>query len=156
MAKKTFTSFLLVCLIAMQFACSDDATETKQKIRSEVSELELEEAKSLALNIEELKDMPNSLRDLRRAAIFLSEYTTLKGNQYYLDITKKEAMEKGITAEQFDNISMNLEACNKAILQAEENGDTLVLHDVKAEAKSYKEANKNNNTGDALRYTSAQ
>lgn len=118
---------------------SKDTSETsKAKEKEQSAETEKAAAESLALDVAEYKAMPESLRKLRRAAIILAEYTTLKGNQYTLDISKEEAIAKGVTVAEYDNIKANLAATNKAILQAIKNGDTLILHDVKAEAKAHK------------------
>ena len=112
-------------------------------IRKRTYTSETEEAKALAVSIEELRQMPKETRAKRAAAIILADYVSLKDCTYHLNISKEEAKKLGIDGDLYDNVAANLEESNKAIRKALKEGYKLALPDIKKEADKYKSLQNN-------------
>lgn len=143
------TTKLLPCialLILGLCSCSnssDDGKSAPDVTQKKYASIE-EEAKALFLTVDELKRMPQDVRELRAAGIALDPYITLKDSAYTISITKEEAAKKGIKGYFYDYHAKELEKTNAAIKEANKRGEHIDLPDLKAE---YEEAVKNNQLG---------
>lgn len=95
---KVFTLVVASCLIS----CSNDDQKIQEgdnsvNIKSYSSQIE--EAKALALPVDEINSIPNNIKDKRAAAVILSNYVSIKDSLYSLDISKEEAQKIGIDAD---------------------------------------------------------
>ena len=139
--------YILVFTTLTATACTerfDRSTCTDgNNIRKRTYTSETEEAKALAVSIEELRKMPKETRAKRTAAIILADYVSLKDSTYHLNISKEEAKKLGIDGDLYDNVAANLEESNKAIRKALKEGYKLALPDIKKEADKYKSRQNN-------------
>ena len=139
--------YILVFTTLTATACTerfDRSTCTDgNNIRKRTYTSETEEAKALAVSIEELRKMPKETRAKRTAAIILADYVSLKDSTYHLNISKEEAKKLGIDGDLYDNVAANLEESNKAIRKALKEGYKLALPDIKKEADKYKSLQNN-------------
>lgn len=139
--------YILVFTALTATACTerfDRSTYTDgNNIRKRTYTSETEEAKALAVSIEELRQMPKETRAKRAAATILADYVSLKDSTYHLNISKEEAKKLGIDGDLYDNVAANLEESNKAIRKALKEGYKLALPDIKKEADKYKSRQNN-------------
>lgn len=87
---KVFTLVVASCLIS----CSNDDSndyEGDNSVKLKSYSSQIEEAKALALPVDEINSIPNNIKNKRAAAIILSNYVSIKDSLYSLDISKEEA-----------------------------------------------------------------
>ena len=141
------TLYILVFTTLTAAACTERFNRSictdGNNIRKRTYTSETEEAKALAVSIEELRQMPKETRAKRAAAIILADYVSLKDSTYHLNISKEEAKKLGIDGDLYDNVAANLEESNKAIRKALKEGYKLALPDIKKEADKYKSRQNN-------------
>ena len=113
----TTLAFLAVsCLYLSVTSCQEKTRLTKQ------------EMEQLKLTPEEAQRFTPEMLEHRKASFALSEYVVLKDQQYVLEISAKEAMEKkGISQELYDKVAQDLEDTNAAITKALQEGQELDL-----------------------------
>ena len=113
----TILAFLTVsCLCLSLTSCQEKTRLTK---------LEMEQLK---LTPEEAGRLTPDMLEHRKASFILSEYVVLKGQQYVLEISAKEALEKkGISQELYDKVAKDLADTNAAINKALQEGQKLDL-----------------------------
>ena len=113
----TTLAFLAVsCLYLSVTSCQEKTRLTKQ------------EMEQLKLTPEEAQRFTPEMLEHRKASFILSEYVVLKDQQYVLEISAKEALEKkGISQELYDKVAKDLAATNTAINKALQEGQKLDL-----------------------------
>ena len=136
---KVFTLVVASCLIS----CSNDDQKIQEgdnsvNIKSYSSQIE--EAKALALPVDEINSIPNNIKDKRAAAVILSNYVSIKDSLYSLDISKEEAQKIGIDADLYISILEDLNNSNRAIKEARLQGKKISLPNVKEEYKEYRQS----------------
>ena len=136
---KVFTLVVASCLIS----CSNDNQKIQEgdnsvNIKSYSSQIE--EAKALALPVDEINSIPNNIKDKRAAAVILSNYVSIKDSLYSLDISKEEAQKIGIDADLYISILEDLNNSNRAIKEARLQGKKISLPNVKEEYKEYRQS----------------
>lgn len=89
-----------------------------------------EEAKALAMPMEQLYTLPKHVKEQRRAAIVLSKFTVLKNRQYHIEISRDSAAKLGVTAEMYDAVAADLENSNRIIREMDSSGNKMELPDV--------------------------
>ena len=99
-----------------------------------------EEAKALALPVDEINSIPNNIKDKRAAAVILSNYVSIKDSLYSLEISKEEAQKIGIDADLYISILEDLNNSNRAIKEARLQGKKISLPNVKEEYKEYRQS----------------
>ena len=95
---KVFTLVVASCLIS----CSNDDSndyEGDNSVKLKSYSSQIEEAKALALPVDEINSIPNNIKNKRAAAIILSNYVSIKDSLYSLDISKEEAQKIGVDAD---------------------------------------------------------
>ena len=132
---KVFTLVVASCLIS----CSNDDQKIQEgdnsvNIKSYSSQIE--EAKALALPVDEINSIPNNIKDKRAAAVILSNYVSIKDSLYSIDISKEEA----IDADLYISILEDLNNSNRAIKEARLQGKKISLPNVKEEYKEYRQS----------------
>ena len=136
---KVFTLVVASCLIS----CSNDNQKIQEgdnsvNIKSYSSQIE--EAKALALPVDEINSIPNNIKDKRAAAVILSNYVSIKDSLYSLEISKEEAQKIGIDADLYISILEDLNNSNRAIKEARLQGKKISLPNVKEEYKEYRQS----------------
>ena len=117
--KKYFTA---LALLAVSCFCTI-LTNCQRNPRSNQQNTE-----QLELTTEEAQRLTPEMLEHRKASLALSEYVVLKGQQYVLNISAKEAMEKkGISQELYEKVQKDLEDTNAAIAKALQEGQQLNL-----------------------------
>ena len=96
-----------------------------------------EEAKALALPIDEVNSTPKNIKDKRAAAVILSNYVSIKDSLYSLDISKEDAQKIGVDADLYTSILEDLKNSNKTIKDARQQGEHISLPNIKEEYKKY-------------------
>ena len=96
-----------------------------------------EEAKALAMPMDQLYTLPKYVKEQRAAAIVLSRFTVLKDRQYRIDISKDSAAKLGVTAEMYDAVAAELEKSNGIIREMDSSGNKMELPDVQKAAGEY-------------------
>ena len=137
---KVVTFIIASCLIS----CANDDTniqENNKSVKTKAYSSQVEEAKALALPVDEINSIPKSIKDKRAAAVILSNYVSIKDSLYSIDISKEDAQKLGIDADLYTSILQDLELSNKIIKEARQKGEKLVLPDIKEEAKKYRISN---------------
>lgn len=109
-----FYALISLGLILISSGCMDSKTN------SQVTE-------QLGMTPEEAKLLTAEMLEHRKASIILSEFVTLKGNQYVLNISMEDAKKKGITEVQYKKVVKDLEDSNQAITKALQEGEKLEL-----------------------------
>ena len=117
--KKWHNIILILALVLLLFElkyCTERPHATQQEIEQ------------LMLTPDEAKRFTPEMLEHRKASLVLSEYVVLKEQQYVLEISAKEAMEKeGISQELYDKVVKDLEDTNAAITKALQEGQKLHL-----------------------------
>ena len=117
--KKWYNIILVIALVLLLFElkyCTEKPHATQQEIEQ------------LKLSPEEAIRFTPEMLEHRKASFALSEYVVLKDQQYVLEISAKEAMEKkGISQELYDKVVKDLEDTNAAIAKALQEGQKLDL-----------------------------
>ena len=117
--KKWYNIILVIALVLLLFElmyCTEKPHATQQEIEQ------------LKLSPEEAIRFTPEMLEHRKASYALSEYVVLKDQQYVLEISAKEAMEKkGISQELYDKVVQDLEDTNAAITKALQEGQELDL-----------------------------
>lgn len=126
MKKTTIYLILLSFILVMSGGCKGNSKVTEQ------SGMTSEEAERLA----------PELQEHRKASIILSEFVTLKDNQYVLNISMEDAKKKGITEEMYKKVVKDLEDSNQAITKALREGEKLELPNPKDMLKELREKTK--------------
>lgn len=144
--KKSLLLFGLLLFIALGLtSCSDNdyrTQENSKSVKSRIYSSQVEEAKALALPVDEVNRMPKKIKDKRAAAVILSNYVSIKDSLYSLDISKDDAKKIGIDEDLYMAILQDLISSNKAIINARKNGEKIILPDIKKEFEKYKKSNK--------------
>ena len=117
-------TFILLGLCIFSFSCKDNNQTTKH----------------LGMTPEEAKHFTTEMKEHREASIILSEFVTLKGNQYILNISKEEAKKKGITEELYEKVVKDLENSNQAITKALQGGEKFEFPDPKEMLKGLRDS----------------
>ena len=97
------------------------------------------QTEQLGMSPEEAKQLTTELQEHRKASIILSEFVTLKDNQYILNISMEDAKKKGITEELYQKVVKDLEDSNQAISKALQKGEKLELPNPKDMYKELRE-----------------
>lgn len=142
---KVITFVIAFCFIA----CSNDETKLQKNgksVRTRVYSSPFEEAKALALPIDEINSMPKNIKDKRAACVILSNYVSIKDSLYSLDISKEEAEEIGVDADLYTSILEDMKTSNRIIKQIRQRGEHITLPNIKEEYKKYMESNKASQT----------
>ena len=137
---KVVTFIIASCLIS----CANDDTniqENNKSVKTKAYSSQVEEAKALALPVDEINNIPKSIKDKRAAVVILSNYVSIKDSLYSIDISKEDAQKLGVDADLYTSILQDLELSNKIIKEARQKGEKLVLPDIKEEAKKYRISN---------------
>ena len=117
--KKWHNIILILALVLLLFElkyCTERPHATQQEIEQ------------LLLSPDEAKRLTPEMLEHRKASFALSEYVVLKDQQYVLEISAKEAMEKkGVSQELYDKVVKDLEETNAAITKALQEGQKLDL-----------------------------
>ena len=117
--KKHFTTLVLLavsCSCIILTNCQGNPRSNQQN------------TEQLELTTEEAQRLTPEMLEHRKASLALSEYVVLKGQQYVLNISAKEAMEKkGISQELYEKVQKDLEDTNAAIAKALQEGQQLNL-----------------------------
>lgn len=133
--------FIVASTIFTFYSCSNSLDEedfsTSNNLNTKVYSSKIEEAKALAVPIEDLDNIPQNIKGKRAAAVILSKYISLNDSIYSLDISVEEAKKLGVTENFYYEIVNDLEKSNEAIKEATKNGEKLILPDVKKEAEDY-------------------
>lgn len=136
-----FTFIIAFCLIS----CSNDDSnlqEESKSVKTKAFSSQVEEAKALALPVDEVNSIPKNIKDKRAAAVILSNYVSIKDNLYSLDISKEDAQKIGVDADLYTSILEDLKNSNKAIKEARQQGENIFLPNIKEEYKKYRQSNK--------------
>lgn len=136
---KVFTLVVASCLIS----CSNDDPNNQEgdnSVNMKSYSSQIEEAKALALPVDEINSIPNNIKDKRAAAVILSNYVSIKDSLYSLDISKEEAKKIGIDADLYISILEDLNNSNRAIKEARLQGQKISLPNVKEEYKEYRQS----------------
>lgn len=136
---KVFTLVVASCLVS----CSNDDSniqEEKNSVKIKSYSSQIEEAKALALPVDEINSMPKNIKDKRAAAVILSNYVSIKDSLYSLDISKEEAQKIGVDADLYTSILEDLQNSNKAIKEARLQGKDIPLPNIKEEYKEYRQS----------------
>ena len=123
MKKSIFHLVLLSFFLVIFGSCKGNSQATEQ----------------LGMTPEEAKRLTPEMKELRKASIILSEFVTLKDNQYVLNISMEDALKKGITEELYKKVVKNLENTNQAITNALQKGEKLDFPDPKETFKELRE-----------------
>ena len=115
-------TFILLGFCMVSISCKNN-TQTEQ----------------LGMTPEEAKRLTPEMKEHRKASIILSEFVTLKDNQYVLNISMEDALKKGITEELYKKVVKNLENTNQAITNALQKGEKLDFPDPKEMLKELRE-----------------
>lgn len=101
-----------------------------------VSVSDVQEAAELNLSLEEVKEMTDKEKDMRRASIKMTQYISLdrKERKYSIDISESKALEIGIDKENYQRVVSEIESLNKALLDFPD----IKLIDPKEQYKIYK------------------
>jgi hypothetical protein len=137
----SFTFIIAFCLIS----CSNDDSslqKNSKSVKTRVYSSQFEEAKALALPIDEVNSTPKNIKDKRAAAVILSNYVSIKDSLYSLDISKEDAQKIGVDADLYTSILEDLKNSNKTIKDARQQGEHISLPNIKEEYKKYKQSNK--------------
>ena len=117
--KKWYNIILVIALVLLLFELKY-YTEKPHATQQEIEQLKLSPEEAIRFTPEMLEH--------RKASFALSEYVVLKDQQYVLEISAKEAMEKkGISQELYDKVVQDLEDTNAAITKALQEGQELDL-----------------------------
>lgn len=131
----------IISMLLITSCSQDDELPTVNPENSNTILTEQEEAIKLATTVNELRILKPEVKAQRKAAILLSEYVSLNGDEYSLDISLEEAKSLGISADMYNKIVSDLEVSNTAIKNAIKNGNQVELIDIKKAAKAYKNKN---------------
>jgi len=134
MKTKSFLFCLCVSILGL-CSCSDSSDDGKSApdvTQKKYATIE-EEAKALFLTVDELKRMPQNVRELRAAGIALDPYLTLKDSTYSLSITKEEAAKIGVNGYFYDYHAKEIEKTNALIKEMNKRGEHIDLIDIQAE-----------------------
>ena len=123
MKKSTIYLILLSFILVMSGGCKGNSKATEQ----------------LGMTPEEAKRLTPEMKEHRKASIILSEFITLKDNQYVLNISMEDAKKKGVTEELYKKVVKDLEDSNQAITKALQEGEKLELPDPKDMLKELRE-----------------
>ena len=123
MKKSIFHLVLLSFFLVIFGSCKGNSQATEQ----------------LGMTPEEAKRLTPEMKEHRKASIILSEFVTLKDNQYVLNISMEDALKKGITEELYKKVVKNLENTNQAITNALQKGEKLDFPDPKETFKELRE-----------------
>ena len=115
-------AFILLSFCMVSISCKNN-TQTEQ----------------LGMTPEEAKRLTPEMKEHRKASIILSEFITLKDNQYVLNISMEDALKKGITEELYKKVVKDLENTNQAITNALQKGEKLDFPDSKEMLKELRE-----------------
>ena len=122
------TLFTAICLCLALTSCQEKPRPTQQ------------ETEQLKLTPEEAERLTPEMLEHRKASLLLSEYVVLKDQQYVLEISAREAMEKkGISQELYDKVVKDLESTNAAITKALQEGEELNFPNPKEILKNLRE-----------------
>lgn len=133
---KIYLTFSLVLLSL--FSCYDynlSPQNNAVSVRDRHYSSPAEEARAVALPINELDRFPKDIKDKRAASVILLKYVEIKNDLYTLNISMKDAKQLGVDEDLYMGALKDLEASNKAIVEARKRGDTLELPDPKEEYK---------------------
>ena len=131
------------CLLIMTFvlgllSCSQDDSineyDSNSMIKNET------EAYQMGITVEEFEKIPIPIREKRKAAMLLSEYVSLSGTIYSLDINKDDAIKIGVDTLLYEDILKDIEETNQIVNQSLQEGVDVELADVKNEYRKYKES----------------
>lgn len=140
MKTKTILSLGLYVILSVFSSCSqdDDLMNSTSAQTDTFSLPEIQQAKELAIPINELRNLSEEVKQKRAASITLSDYIVLDGNQYRLEISEQDAQKLGVTPYFYDIINKDILATNTAIMEMLEKGEYIELCDVQAVSKAYK------------------
>jgi len=131
MINKKMMYCLALLAITIFCSCSQDEN-TFETNKSEtraiiVSPNEEKEAEELAVSVDELKKMSSEVKSERAANLILSKFLTFCNNQYSLNITKEEALSKGVSSDLYEKAVADLKKSNELILKAIKDGSKIDL-----------------------------
>uniref|UniRef100_UPI00359F18FC hypothetical protein n=1 Tax=Prevotella heparinolytica TaxID=28113 RepID=UPI00359F18FC len=138
---KVFALIVTSCLIS----CSNDDSniqENNNNVKTRVYSSQIEEAKALALPVDEVNSVPKRIKEKRAAAVILSNYVSIKDSLYSLDISKEDAQKLGVDADLYIRVLQDLKNTNNIIEKARQKGEKIILPNVKEEYRKYKQSNK--------------
>ena len=134
-------TFILALFVGVLTSCSNDDSciqKNPNNIKTRAYSSQIEEAKALALPINEVNSIPKEIKDKRAAAVILSNYISIKDSLYSLDISEKDAQTIGVDADLYNSVLQDLKNTNKAITEARLHGEKVSLPNVKEESKKYR------------------
>ena len=82
-------TFILALFVGVLTSCSNDDSciqKNPNNIKTRAYSSQIEEAKALALPINEVNSIPKEIKDKRAAAVILSNYISIKDSLSYLEI----------------------------------------------------------------------
>lgn len=94
-----------------------------------ISDLQ-KESERLYLSIEDVKTLTVEEKERRLYSIIIAEHTILKENNYFLDVTEKEALNLGVPSYYYREAVDHLNTINDIINQAVKKGSRLNLVDM--------------------------
>lgn len=140
MAKNNFLKVFVVISFSGFISCtngSSNGQENNNSVRTRTYSSKTEEAKALALPIDEVSSTSKKIKDRRAAAVILSNYVSIKDSLYVLEISKEDAQKLGVDTDLYMSVLQELKRTNKMIKEARQRGENITLPDVKEEHKKF-------------------
>lgn len=138
--KKNFINLLLITLCLGINSCSQNDEECLPNGKEDLyvyGRGNLTEEEVLALSPNEIPMFTPEMKEMRKAAVILSQYVQMKDSMYVLDIPMEQVKKMGIAEEVYNKILLDLEVSNKAIKEALGKGYEVVFNDVQKAAINY-------------------
>lgn len=135
--RTTLLSILTMLLLPM-YLLATNPTDNKTPDKPYTAE-EIEDARILAVPIEEYRSLTSEMKEIIRTGYTMLEFFTVENNQIKVTISKEEAIEKGISAANYDRVLSDLEAANSYAKKTIESGDnSFQFPNIKEAYKCYK------------------
>lgn len=128
--KKTIFKVCVIAFVGCVWGCSRESPEAVSVRERTYASVE-EEAKALALTVDEVKKLSKTVKDRRAAAMILSKYLTITSDSLgALNITKEAAKKLGVDEDLYEYHVKELNATNDYIKEMRKRGVKVDLSDL--------------------------
>lgn len=118
---KTALLFILTILMLSLYSSATNATDNNTTDKPYTAE-EIEDARILAVPIEEYRLIPADIKEAIRASFIMYEFCTVENNRIKVNIAKEEAIEKGVSADGYKLFLAEMDKTNAQLKEGEDNG----------------------------------
>lgn len=143
MKPNNFFRILVVFIVACPLSCGQHGTGVQRSdnsLKTKTYASPEEEAKALALPVDEVRTFPKDIKTVRAAAVMLSAYVSVKDSLYSLDISMQDARKAGVDEDLYRVVLQDLQNTNEALKEMRQRGEHPDMPNVKELYKKYRDS----------------